>query len=54
VQHYALQYRKLVYDGAKVVEGEVAVVLPREQCTWALLAQFVASAGRFDVDRARQ
>src|SRR6266487_1800305 len=54
VQHHALQLRKLIHDGAKVVEGEIAVILAREQRARALLAPFVASTGRFNVDRAWQ
>src|SRR5207302_7186435 len=37
-----------------VIEAQVAVVLSREQRPWTLLAQFVTTTGRLDVDRARQ
>src|SRR5437764_13832082 len=54
MEHNAIQHGKLIDDVTKTLKAQVAVVLPREQGTRALLAQFVTSAGRFNVDRARQ
>ena len=50
MEHHAVEHRKLIDDAAKVIVAEVAIVLTREQRPWALLAEFVTTTGRLDVD----
>src|SRR2546430_17211449 len=54
MQDDAVQYGKLIDDITEVIEAQVAVILSREQRPWTLLAQFVTTTGRLDVDRARK
>jgi len=50
MQYNAIQYGKLIDNGAKFIIGQVAIFLSGEKGTWALLAKFVTTAGWLDVD----